>query len=86
MSMIAVANSIINDSNNDEIADGYVIENLNYSRNLNYDHIKSIYKVFKDNNPQFYKKCIIYYVLVDIKSNLLSQRDMLNTIKFLIDE
>lgn len=85
MSMIAFANSVIRDSNDNEIADGYVIENLNISRNLSYDHIKSIYKVFKDNNPQIYKKCVIYYVLVDIKSNLLSQRDLLNTIKFLLD-
>ncbi len=48
--------------------------------------MKHVFRVFEDNHPELYKKCVIYYVLIDIKNNYLSPRDLVDTIRLILND
>jgi beta-lactamase regulating signal transducer with metallopeptidase domain len=87
ISMIAIANKVLDDSIDITFEDEFIVEDLNIDdKNLYSNHVKYVFRVFEEHHPELYKKCIIYYVLIDIKNNNLTPRDLVGTVKLLIEE
>jgi len=87
ISMIAIATNVLDDSNHAAFEDDFVVEDFDIDDKSVYsNHVKYVFKVFEDSHPVLYKKCVVYYVLVDVKNNNLSSRDLVSTVKLLLNE
>jgi hypothetical protein len=64
----------------------FLIEDLDLVNNKNCsNNVKYIFRVFEDYHPEIYKKCVIYYILLDSRNDNFSQRDLFETIKLLVN-
>ncbi len=87
ISMVGIAGKIIDNNRDNNLQNEIIIENVDIdNKNIEYNHVKHVFRVFEDNHPELYKKCVIYYVLIDIKNNYLSPRDLVDTIRLILND
>lgn len=86
ISMVAIARNVLYDTDNSIIKEELLIEDLDVVDKKDYsDHVKYVFRVFEDYHPEFYKKCVVYYILLDSHNNDLSQRELFDTVKLLLN-
>ena len=84
--MIAIARNVLYDTDQSIIDEEFLIEGLDVvDKNIYTGHVKYVFRVFEDYHPNLYKKCVIYYVLLDYHNTNFSQRDLIETVKLLLN-
>ena len=79
--MIAIARNVFYDNDPSSMEEDFLIEDLDVIDKEHYsDHVKYVFRVFEDHHPDIYKKCVIYYVLLDYHNNNFSQKDLIETV------
>jgi beta-lactamase regulating signal transducer with metallopeptidase domain len=85
ISMIAIAGNVLDDSFVNDVDEEIFNNELELDDKSVYsDDVKHVFKVFEDFHPTLYKKCVIYFVLLDVKKNDLSPREIADTVYSII--
>jgi beta-lactamase regulating signal transducer with metallopeptidase domain len=83
ISMVSVAKNVLDTPSQVLAGEEDLSDDLEYE-NENYSHpIKYVFRVFENYHSDFNKKCIIYFVFLEIHKDHLSYKDLLTTVKSL---
>ena len=85
ISMITIAGDILyyNDTGINE--EDLLIKDLDVvDKKLYTDNVKYIFRVFENSHPELYKKCVVYYIILDHRNNDFSQKDLIETVTQLL--
>jgi hypothetical protein len=83
--MITIAGDVLNHNNPVINEEDLLIEDLDLvDKNIYTENVKYIFRVFEDYHPELYKKCVIYYIILDYRNNNFSQKDLIETVTQLL--
>jgi len=86
ISMIAVANNVLDNSDQFYVEQKITTNDLNFEEHNNPHKLKYIFRIIENHHPEIYKKYIIYVIHLDIQKENFSSMGLFDTINFLFND
>jgi hypothetical protein len=86
VSMITIASNVLYDADKNNIEESFMIGDLEVvEKKIDINNVKYVFRVFENYYPNLYKKCVVYYILLDYHNTNFSQRDLIETVRLLVN-